>query len=247
MPVAESDEDSDFRSHLFCSFSSLWLVRLGDWWAWWCLLFSWCCWLWMLIESVEIKIWTNILRSNSPPTLSALLVEFGETSGLLTLAVELVKPWPGLESWLWPHKAELKPAEFRWFELRPFAEFSPPGLSLPSLTVLGLDSLSWRFLWVNFYKIAVIHAHNNHNHLKWCKTCSSASSQSFCSLPWWLDRTYERYHCHQPPSSSSSLSSSPSSSSVSSSVSSLSSSSSSSSSVSSSLSSLCSPLPSTPR
>ena len=53
----------------------------------------------MVIESVEIKILTNILRSNSPPTLSALLVEFGEMSGLLTLAVELVKPWPGLESW----------------------------------------------------------------------------------------------------------------------------------------------------
>ena len=90
----------------------------------------------LIIESFKIK--------SSPPAgiLSALLVEFGETSGLLTLTVELVKPWcPALESWLWPHKS----AELRSFELRLFEECSPAGLSLPSRRVLGLDSLHGDF------------------------------------------------------------------------------------------------------
>ena len=98
--------------------------------------------------------------------LSALLEEFGDASGLLAsltpLVVELLllKLWPALASWfrprmwrlpeLWP--AELRPLELRpveklrpVVELRSFEERSPAGLSLPSRTVLGLDSLFQKF------------------------------------------------------------------------------------------------------
>ena len=103
--------------------------------------------------------------------LSALLIEFGDASGLLASFTPLVvvklllKLWPALASWLRPRMwrlPELWPAELRPFELRPvvelglvvelrpvvelrsFEERSPAGLSLPSRTVLGLDSLFQR-------------------------------------------------------------------------------------------------------
>ena len=47
----------------------------------------------------DLKQDLKIRPAGVPFIFSALLVEFAEMSGLLTLAVELVKPWPGLESW----------------------------------------------------------------------------------------------------------------------------------------------------
>ena len=95
---------------------------------------------------LDLKQDLKIRPAGVPSIFSALLVEFGEASGLmLTSFTPLV-----VKSWVGPLKckpAELRPVKLRPFELRPEVklrplECSPPdGLSLPSRTVLGLDSL----------------------------------------------------------------------------------------------------------
>ena len=99
----------------------------------------------------DLKQDLKIRPAGVPSIFSALLVEFGEASGLMLTSFTplVVKSWFGPLKWRLPElrPAELRPVKLRPFELRPEVklrplECSPPdGLSLPSRTVLGLDSL----------------------------------------------------------------------------------------------------------
>ena len=100
---------------------------------------------------LDLKQDLKIRPAGVPSIFSALLVEFGEASGLMltTFTPLVVESWVGPLKWRLhePRPAELRPVKLRPFELRPEVklrplECSPPdGLSLPSRTVLGLDSL----------------------------------------------------------------------------------------------------------
>ena len=89
----------------------------------------------------------KIKPAGVPSISSALLIEFGEASGLMftsSFAPLLVESWFGTLKCRLPElrPVTLRPFEVRPFELRPEVEVRPlDGLLLPSRTVLGLDSL----------------------------------------------------------------------------------------------------------